>query len=54
VVDFGEFIGYDVDQITKEKTATTWGKIHYSKQGTHIVPTKPRDFSSNQLGKKHD
>ncbi len=42
VVDFGEFIGYSIDPNTGEKIATTWGKIHYSKDGVHIVPTKPR------------
>ena len=41
IVDFGEFIGYDVDK-KGIKTATTWGKIHYSKKGAHIVPTKAR------------
>lgn len=39
VVNFEEFIGYVVDEHTKEKIATTWGKIHYSKDGVHIVPT---------------
>jgi hypothetical protein len=29
--------------VTKEKTWTTWGKIHYAKDGIHIVPTKPRN-----------
>lgn len=42
VVDFQEFIGFVVDQNTGEKIPTTWGKIHYSKKGGHIVPTKPR------------
>jgi hypothetical protein len=27
---------------TKERFSTTWGKIHYAKDGVHIVPTKPR------------
>lgn len=42
VVNFKEFIGYAVDEFSGEKTATTWGKIHYAKGGVHIVPTKPR------------
>ncbi|NGX45816.1 MAG: hypothetical protein K940chlam2_00996 [Chlamydiae bacterium] len=42
IVNFGEVIGYDIDLATKEKTWTTWGKIHYAKDGIHIVPTKPR------------
>jgi hypothetical protein len=37
-----EFIGYEVNEKTGEKIATTWGEIHYSKNGTHIVPTKAR------------
>ncbi len=38
IVDFGEFIGYHVNRHTGEKTATTLGKIHYAKDGVHIVP----------------
>ena len=44
MVDFGEFIGYDVNLDTKIKTPTSWGKIHYAKDGTHIVPKKPHDL----------
>ncbi|MBI5346061.1 MAG: hypothetical protein HZB76_02840 [Chlamydiae bacterium] len=43
VVDFGEVIGYAVERETEEHIITTWGKIHYSKNGVHIVPTKPRE-----------
>ena len=46
LVDFGEFIGYDVHPQTRVKTPTTWGKIHYAKDGTHIVPTMSRDLPS--------
>ncbi|MBS0620205.1 MAG: transposase [Verrucomicrobia bacterium] len=42
IVDFGEFIGYAVDFDTGARTATTWGKIHYAKDGVHIVPSQPR------------
>ena len=42
IVDFGEFIGYWVNPTTGEKNVTSWGKIHYAKDGVHIVPTKPR------------
>lgn len=42
MVDFGEFIGYFVDKDTGEKIATSWGVIHYAKDGTHIVPAKPK------------
>lgn len=42
LVNFQKFIGYAVDEITGEKIPTSWGKIHYGKNGVHIVPTKPR------------
>lgn len=42
VIDFGEFIGYAVDESTGAKMATNWGKIHYAGDGVHIVPTRPR------------
>ncbi|MBS0619889.1 MAG: hypothetical protein JSS61_00310 [Verrucomicrobia bacterium] len=42
IVDFGEFIGYEVDFKTGDKLATSWGKLHYAGDGVHIVPTKPR------------
>lgn len=42
IVNFEEFIGFDVHPITGIKTPTTRGKIHYSKDGVHIVPTKPK------------
>ena len=42
IVNFGEFIGYAIDRDTGEKIATSWGKIHYAKDGVHIVPRKPR------------
>ncbi|MCM1194641.1 MAG: polymorphic toxin type 50 domain-containing protein [Firmicutes bacterium] len=40
-VDFKKPIGYYVDQNTSVKTITTIGIIHYSKDGAHIVPSKP-------------
>lgn len=43
IVNFGEFIGYHVDQKTGTRIPTNWGKIHYSKNGVHIVPTFPRN-----------
>lgn len=42
IVNFKEYIGYHVNRETGEKIATTWGKIHYAKDGVHIVPTLPR------------
>lgn len=41
-VDFGRVIGYYVDPVTQEKTPTTMGTIHYSKDGAHIVPARPK------------
>lgn len=38
VVDFGEFIGYEINPRTKIRTPTSKGKIHYAKDGVHIVP----------------
>ncbi len=43
VVDFQEFIGYYVHPISKEKIPTNHGRIHYAKDGVHIVPEKPRN-----------
>jgi len=40
-VNFGKVIGEHVSKETGVKTQTTWGKIHYSKKGAHIVPSKP-------------
>ena len=42
IVNFEEVIGYAVDIDTGVETATTWGKIHYAKDGVHIVPYQPR------------
>ena len=39
-VNFGQKIGYHVDE-KGAKTETTWGIIHYSKKGAHIVPELP-------------
>lgn len=35
-VNFGRVIGYIETPLGLKPT--TWGKIHYSKTGTHIVP----------------
>lgn len=45
IVNFGEKIGYYVNEHTGERFSTTWGKIHYANDGVHIVPTKPRGAS---------
>lgn len=42
LVDFGESIGYFVDKKTGKTISTTWGSIHYAKDGVHIVPRRPR------------
>ncbi len=41
-IDFQEFIGYYVNPSTKDKIPTTVGRVHYAKDGVHIVPEKPR------------
>ena len=42
-IDFGRQIGYYVDQSTGLKLPTTIGIIHYSKDGAHIVPCRPKE-----------
>lgn len=42
IVNFKEFIGYDVNPRTGQAIPTNWGKIHYAQDGVHIVPTAPR------------
>lgn len=41
IIDFHEPIGFYVDERTGEKIKTTWGTMHNSKTGYHIVPKKP-------------
>ena len=40
-VDFGEIIGKYFDKTTGKMLPTSKGIIHYSKNGVHIVPSKP-------------
>ena len=40
-IDFGKNIGYYINPKTLEKTPTTVGIVHYSKNGAHIVPARP-------------
>ena len=40
VADFGKIIGVDISRKTGAETKTTKGTIHYSKTGTHLVPTR--------------
>ena len=42
-IDFGKTIGYYVDPATNEKLPTTVGIVHYSKDGAHIVPARPKE-----------
>ena len=46
-VDFGRTIGYYVDKTTGTRHPTTVGMIHYSKNGSHIVPAKPKCFKGD-------
>ncbi|MCL2017083.1 MAG: polymorphic toxin type 50 domain-containing protein [Defluviitaleaceae bacterium] len=41
-ISVGENIGVRIDPKTQEETVTDRIAIHYSKTGTHIVPTKRR------------
>ena len=43
-VDFGKIIGKYHDRDTGKYYDTTIGIIHYSKDGTHIVPQKPNNW----------
>ncbi|MCM1023840.1 MAG: polymorphic toxin type 50 domain-containing protein [Prevotella sp.] len=38
-----KIIGVDVNRVTKAETPTNSVKIHYSKTGTHIVPTRRKE-----------
>jgi hypothetical protein len=41
-IDFGTIIGVYVDQSTGKEYPTTIGIINYSKDGTHVVPARPK------------
>ncbi|MBM0342965.1 hypothetical protein EFT09_12675 [Staphylococcus pseudintermedius] len=41
VIDFGKTVGKAY--IDGKFIATKWGKVHYSKTGTHVVPRKEED-----------
>ena len=47
VVDFGTVIGNYRDSGTGEEFATTWGTIHSSTKGAHVVPALPRTHTSH-------
>ncbi len=42
IVDFKKTIGKYVDPTTGKSYDTTMGTIHYSKDGAHIVPARPK------------
>lgn len=42
-VNFERVIGYYKDPLTGKKIPTTMGIIHYSKNGAHIVPARPKE-----------
>ena len=44
IVDFKQIIGKYVDPQTGKAYDTTKGIIHYSKDGTHIVPARPNNW----------
>ena len=43
-IDFGEVIGKFVDKKTGRIYDTTVGIIHYSKDGIHVVPARPKGW----------
>ena len=53
-VDFGKTIGNYVDPETGESRPTTIGMIHYSKNGTHIVPVRPKYYKKKDEGNKDE
>ena len=42
-VNFNKNIGIYIDPVTGDRTPTTMGIIHYSKNGYHVVPAKPKE-----------
>lgn len=42
VVDFGVTIGIYRNSGNGSSISTSWGTVHYSKSGAHVVPAKPR------------
>lgn len=43
-VNFGQTIGIWKSEVTKESKETSWGRIHYGKDGAaHIVPIQPKE-----------
>ena len=42
-VNFNKNIGIYIDPVTGNQTPTTMGIIHYSKNGYHVVPAKPKE-----------
>lgn len=40
-IDFGVVIGVHRDGRTGKSTPSSWGTIHYSKSGAHVVPANP-------------
>ena len=42
-VNYNKNIGIYIDPVTGNQTPTTMGIIHYSKNGYHVVPAKPKE-----------
>ena len=42
IVNFGKIIGEYIEEGSEFGIPTTCGKIHYGKNGAHIVPAKPK------------
>ncbi len=45
IVDFKEKIGIFVNPVSLEIVDTSWGVIHYGKDGSHIIPAKPTSYN---------
>jgi hypothetical protein len=42
MVNFEEYIGIYINEEGSLHLPTTWGTIHYSKKGAHIIPAYPK------------
>ena len=46
LVDFGEVIGFHFSKKPPHiRTKTSFGQIHYAKDGVHIVPAHPNEWT---------
>ena len=43
-INFGKPIGYWRDTKTGKEYETSWGILHYSKKGPHVIPANPHQY----------